>query len=88
MPEYFYSEVEPPYPHRVRCVPDDYEHDDGVNWIRAIYETLSMLDLEEDRDYTAPALTILQFKSYEHATAFEKTMNLNLGLNFVLAERL
>lgn len=84
---YFYSDVADPYPHQIRCLPrQDIDHDDGVRWLREIYATLDLLDIRQAEDYRRVSLTVLQFRTLEHATRFYNAMELELAKNSGLGE--
>jgi hypothetical protein len=86
MPDYLYAHAPEPFPHQIRCVPDDVEHDEGVAWLYDIQATVAMLDLEKDVDYIMPSVTIVRFVRHHDAERFYNAMVLGLGANCTLRE--
>lgn len=87
MPQYLYSEIDPPFPHQIRCVPDNVEHEDGVQWLQSMYSTLELLDMEEGRDFITKSLTIFCFRTWELATRFDQAIYLGFANNILLTEQ-
>jgi len=82
MPRYLYSETPPPFSHQIRCCPDpDVGHEDGVEWLHALDDTIDMMALQEGRDYERVNLTTLRFRQHHVAERFYNFAILGLGEN-------
>lgn len=69
-------------------MPEDYDHDEGIIWLKGIHETCEMMAFVEGRDYIMQGMSIFCFADHGKAEQFYGALELGIGINVALFEAL